>query len=69
MSQWIKCSERMPHVGAKVLIRIPVCGYFNVENGEYCGGGEWYGAWCSSRGEGHCYKVVQWAELPQEPSA
>lgn len=67
MSQWIKCSDRMPDIGVPVLIRIPVCGNYNVENGKYQGGGEWHGAWCSSRGEGHYYKVTQWAEMPGEP--
>lgn len=67
MNQWVKCSERMPEIGEKVLIRIPVCGYWNVENGEYRGEGVWSGAWCSTRGDGKCYKVMQWAPLPDEP--
>lgn len=68
MSQWIKCSERMPDIGVPVLIRIPVCGHWNIENGEYKGDGVWYGAWCSTRGEGKYYKVTQWAEQPSEPA-
>lgn len=67
MSKWIKCSDELPEVGRQVLIRIPVCGHWNVENGEYRGEGNWSGAWCSSRGEDHCYKVWQWAPLPDEP--
>lgn len=67
MSQWIKCSDRLPEIGVPCLIRIPVGkDHFNAESGEYRGGGVWYGAWCSSRGEGHCYKVTQWAEMPGE---
>lgn len=68
MGTWIKCSERLPEVGAEVLIRIPVCGHWNVELGYYRGGGVWYGGWCSSHGVGHCYKVTQWADTPQEPT-
>ena len=67
MSNWIKCSDQMPEIGVKVLIRIPVCGHWNVENGEYRGDGNWYGAWCSSHGKDHCYKVRQWAPMPDEP--
>lgn len=66
MSKWVKCSDRLPEIGDECLIRIPVCGRFNVENGSYRGDGVWRGAWCSSRGEGHCYKVVQWAPMPEE---
>ena len=66
MSNWIKCSERMPEIGVEVLIRIPTCGHWNVEGGTYQGDGVWYGAFCSTRGKDKCYKVAQWAEAPQE---
>lgn len=66
MSQWIKCSDRLPEIGAPCLIRIPVGKHFNAESGEYRGDGLWRGAWCSARGEGHCYKVTQWAPMPEE---
>ena len=66
MNQWIKCSDQLPEIGTAVLIMIPVCGYYNVESGEYRGDGNWYGAWCSSRGKDHCYKVTQWAPMPEE---
>lgn len=67
MSQWIKCSEQLPEIGAPCLIRIPVCGHFNVEGGSYRGDGLWYGAWCATHGTGKSYKVTQWAPLPDEP--
>lgn len=66
MSEWIKCSDRLPEVGLEVLIRIPVGKHFIVENGSYRGDGLWWGAWCSSHGEGHCYKVTQWATMPED---
>lgn len=66
MSNWIKCSERMPEIGVEVLIRIPTCGHWNVEGGTYQGDGVWYGAFCSTRGKDKCYKVTQWAEAPKE---
>lgn len=66
MSKWIKCSVELPEIGEPVLIRIPVCGHWNVEGGKYQGDGLWDGAWCSTRGEGKCYKVMQWAEMPEE---
>ena len=68
MNKWIKCSDRLPEVGVPCLIRIPTCGWFNVENGEYRGDGNWSGAWCRSRGKDHSYKVTQWAPLPDEPA-
>lgn len=67
MSKWISVKDMVPETGVEVLIRIPVCGYFNVENGSYRGEGKWYGAWCSSRGEGYAYKVTHWAEMPEAP--
>ena len=66
MSEWVKCSERMPEIGEPVLIRIPVCGHWNVEGGSYRGDGLWYGAWCATHGEGKSYKVKQWAPMPGE---
>lgn len=64
--EWIKCADRLPPVGVEVLIRIPVCGRFNVEGGSYQGDGKWYGAWCATHGNGKCYKVTQWAPMPVE---
>lgn len=66
MSHWIKCSEQLPEIGKEVLIRIPTCGHWNVEGGSYQGDGVWHGAFCSTRGDGKCYKVTQWAEAPSE---
>lgn len=66
MSHWIKCSEQLPGIGVEVLIRIPVCGHWNVEGGSYRGDGVWYGAWCSTRGKDKCYKVLEWAPMPEE---
>jgi hypothetical protein len=67
MSHWIKCSDQLPEVGVECLLRIPVCGHWNVEGGKYMGDGRWRGAWCATHGEGKSYKVFQWAEIPQEP--
>lgn len=68
MSQWIKCSDRLPEIGVEVLLRIPVCGSFNVEGGSYRGDGVWFGAWCGTHGAGKSYKVTQWAPAPEEPA-
>lgn len=67
MSEWIRCSDRLPEIGIHCLIRIPVCGHWNVENGKYRGDGNWFGAWCSSHGKDYSYKVLQWAPMPDEP--
>jgi hypothetical protein len=66
MSEWIKCSEQLPEIGIEVLIRIPVCGHWNVEGGSYRGDGLWYGAWCSTHGKDKCYKVLEWAQMPED---
>lgn len=65
---WIKCSERYPEVGQEVLIRIPVCEKFNIENGKYEGDGRFLGAWFDTRGKGRPYKVTHWMPLPPEAS-
>ncbi len=65
---WIKCSERMPEVGDKVLVRIPVCNYFNIENAEYKGDGRFLCAWFSTRGKGCTYDVTHWQPLPPAPA-
>lgn len=65
MSSWTGIEDGMPEIGQKVLIEIPVCGHFNIENGEYIGGGVFYGAWCSKRGNGECYKVSRWMPIPE----
>lgn len=67
MSDWIKCSERLPDVGDEVLIRMPVCGSFNIEGGKYKGDGQFYGAWCSTRGRDCAYRVSHWMPLPDQP--
>lgn len=64
---WVKCSDRMPEIGQEVLIRIPVCEHFNIENGTYKGNGKFSGAWCSTRGEGCAYRVTEWMPLPAVP--
>lgn len=64
---WIKCSERLPEVGDKVLVRIPVCNYFNIENAEYKGDGRFLCAWFSTRGKGCAYDVTHWQPLPEPP--
>jgi len=64
---WIKCSDRMPDIGDGVLIRIPVCDHFNIENAKYQGEGKFLGAWCSMRGAGCAYKVTEWMPLPAAP--
>ncbi len=66
---WIKCSERYPEVGQEVLIRIPVCEKFNIENGKYEGDGRFLGAWFDTRGKGRPYKVTHWMPLPPPPEA
>jgi hypothetical protein len=67
MSNWIKCSERMPDIGQEVLIRIPVCEYFNIESATYKSEGKFIGCWFSSRGAGCAYKVTHWMPLPTPP--
>jgi hypothetical protein len=69
MSEWIKCSDdNYPDIGEEVLIRIPVCGYFNIENGTYKGDGQFIGAWCDTRGKGKAYRVTHWQLLPKPPT-
>ncbi|WP_404997989.1 DUF551 domain-containing protein [Erwinia persicina] len=65
--EWIKCSDAYPDVGQEVLIRIPVCGYNNIENGKYKGEGVFVGCWCGSRGKGCSYIVSHWMPLPEPP--
>lgn len=62
--KWININKRMPDIGQEVLIRIPVCGVFNIENGVYRGEGVFSGAWCTLRGVGHSYKVTHWISRP-----
>lgn len=57
---WIPISERLPEVGDLCLIRIPVCGHFEVEGAKYKGDGDWLGAWCGTRGRNQTYKVSHW---------
>lgn len=66
--EWIKCSDRYPEVGQEVLIRIPVCEKFNIENARYSGYEQFIGAWCSVRGKGHSYTVTHWMPLPEPPA-
>lgn len=68
MSDWISIKDRMPEYEQECLIRIPVCGHFNIENGKYVGDGLWHGAWCSTRGKGKCYRVSHWMPRPAEPT-
>lgn len=65
MIQFIDVNESLPDIDVEVLIRIPVYETFNVENGKYRGDGNWDGAWCTSRGKDHCYKVTHWAPMPE----
>lgn len=68
MSKWIKCiDDNYPNIGEEVLIRIPVCDHFNIENGTYKGDGQFIGAWCDTRGKGKAYRVTHWQPLPQPP--
>jgi len=67
MSEWISVEERLPDIGHKCLIRIPVCSSSNIESGTYKGDGVWIGAWCDSRGKGNFYAVTHWMDRPEEP--
>ncbi|MCR1002077.1 MAG: DUF551 domain-containing protein [Enterobacter cloacae] len=67
--EWVKCSERMPGKGEKVLIRISCNNHFNIESGEYKGDGLWLGCWCDTYGKkGSAYQVAHWMPLPEPPS-
>ncbi|AIX48875.1 hypothetical protein PSNIH1_00665 [Pantoea sp. PSNIH1] len=66
--EWIKCSDGYPHIGQEVLIRIPVCEKFNIENAKYEGDGKFLGAWFDTRGKGRPYKVTHWMPLPAPPA-
>lgn len=69
MSEWIKCSERLPKEYVEVLIRISCNDYFNIENGMYKGCGLWLGAWSATYGEkGSGYQVSHWMPLPEPPT-
>lgn len=67
MGIWINCSEQLPSVGQKVLVRIPVSEHHNIENAEYRGNGKFLCAWLSTRGEGCTYGVSHWMNIPAEP--
>ncbi len=67
MSEWIKCSDEYPNIGEEVLIRIPVCHYYNIENGTYKGDGQFLGAWFHTRGKDRAYNVTHWMPLPAPP--
>lgn len=65
---WIPCSERMPEIGEKVLMRISCNNQFNIESGKYKGDGLWLGCWCSTYGKaGSPYQVAHWMPLPSAP--
>ncbi|EQA5684272.1 DUF551 domain-containing protein [Cronobacter sakazakii] len=65
---WIPCSERMPEIGEKVLMRISCNNQFNIESGKYKGEGLWLGCWCSTYGKtGSPYQVAHWMPLPSAP--
>jgi hypothetical protein len=68
MSEWISIKNKMPELDDECLIRIPVCGRFNIENGKYAGAGLWHGAWCDTRGRGMAYRVSHWMPRPAEPT-
>lgn len=65
--EWIKCSDDYPDIGQEVLILIPVCNKFNIENGKYEGNGQFLGAWFDTRGKGRPYKVTHWMPRPFNP--
>ncbi len=67
MSEWIKCSDRLPKLGYHCLIWIPVCGNFEIEGAFYNGGGQWLGAWCSTRGQDSYYHVRYWKPAGEMP--
>jgi hypothetical protein len=64
---WVDVNDALPNLGDEVLIRIPVCGHHNIESAKYKGDGQFYGAWCSTRGHGCTYKVSHWMTRPQDP--
>ena len=66
--KWIKCSDGYPAIGQEVLIRIPVCEKFNIENAKYRGGEQFLGAWFDVRGKGKAYRVTHWMPLPEPPT-
>ncbi|NEG85075.1 DUF551 domain-containing protein [Pantoea agglomerans] len=68
MSQWIKCSEKMPEIGAKVLV---------VQHGKYVSSVH-YRQWVTAKNEkgraprfedmrGIVYGVTHWQPLPSPP--
>lgn len=66
--EWVKCSNGYPNIGDEVLIRIPVCEHYNVENSRYKGDGKFVGAWFSTRGLGCAYDVSHWMPMPAPPT-
>lgn len=66
MSEWIKCSERMPPFGAPVLV-VGIVGN-TVQNNIY----EWDGCtWCDYRddyGEHDKDVFTHWMPLPEPPT-
>jgi len=66
MSEWIKCSTRLPEISEDVLMRVSCASYFNIEQGSYLGEGRWLNCWLSSRNE-NLYPVTHWQPLPSSP--
>ena len=62
--EWISIHDKMPKIGERCLIRIPVGRHFEIEGGEYKGEGDWLGAWCSRKGRNQTYKVSHWMYAP-----
>ena len=58
--KWIPIAYRLPEIDELCLIRMPVCGRFEVEGAKYKGDGDWNAAWCGTMGRNCAYKVSHW---------
>jgi len=64
--EWIKCSDRMPLTGTKVLLQNPAWdGCDEIEIG-ILGDGKWWVGDCDSL---RLESVTHWAPLPEPPVA
>ena len=71
MSEWIKCSERLPEPMQDVLVWSPA---FGIAGGEYDVAfqsrfvDEWCGAHISSHSEWDFNEITHWMPLPAPPA-
>ena len=70
MSEWIKCSDRLPKDDKIVVVICDSDGMVTARfTREYHKKGEWFGHCCCFHEIENPYGVTHWAELPEPPDA